>query len=244
MKNTAGKIVFIGLIVTTLSYCSSSRMNKSRSSKNENSSFEFALKHVLSNLEKARFQPIRTGWTHDYGFDYGGTLNTFEYVRSLMTYEELQKTSKHAIFLKGPHSSTSLNLNSNTSFGYYNPAFVNYLNTTLKKILRNEAFIELSRPSIIRFNILNKLKGYLEIYDLIEEDRDVFNKLRTNFEEKLAMGVWSSYDYRSYLPPRLETSKYWNWSETVYYFWVRRAIDGTKELWHQLIIDFIAAYES
>jgi len=247
MKNTISKIALLGIILLAFSYCMVSRdanNENSASSAGKKSKIEPALKSVISNLESARFMPIRTGWKYNYGFDDGGTLNSFEYLRSLMTYEEFQEVSPVKIFLKGPHTSTNLDLKSQNSFGYYNPKFVKQLHENLNRVLSSEAFVYLTRPSLEEFNILRKLRGYLEIYSIIENDQAEFNRLRSNFQEKLEKGEWSDYDYRSYLPAQLEMSDYWNWSETVYYFWVRRDIDGTKELWHHMIIDFITAYES
>jgi len=247
MKITISKIAMLGVLLLVLSYCMVSRdanNENSGSSAGKKSKIDPALRYVLSNLNSAEFTPIRTGWTFNYGFDDGGTLNSFEYIRSLISYEELQKESPLKIFLKGPHTSTNLNLKSQNSFGYYNPKFVKQLHENLKWILSNEAFVHLTRSGIEEFNILRKLRGYLEIYSIIENDQAEFNRLRSNFLEKLEKGEWSDYDYRSYLPAQLEMSDYWNWSETVYYFWVRRDIDGTKELWHKMIMDFITAYES
>ena len=247
MKNTISKMALLLITLLALSYCMVSRdANKenSGSSVGKKSKIDPALMHVLSNLNHAEFTAIRTGWKYDYGFDDGGTLNSFEYIRSLISYEELQRKSPVNIFLKGPHTSTTLNLKSQNSFGYYNPKFVKQLHENLNWILGNEAFVHLTRSSVEKFNILKKLRGYLEIYSIIENDQTEFNRLRLNFQEKLKADEWSDYDYRSYLPAQLEMSHYWNWSETVYYFWVRRDIDGTKELWHKMIMDFITAYES
>jgi hypothetical protein len=215
----------------------------SASSVGKNSKLEPALKYVISNLESARFLPIRTGWTHDYGFDDGGTLNSFEYIRSLMTYEEFQGKSREKIFLKGPHTSTNLNLKSQSSFGHYNPKFVKQLHANLNRVLSSEAFVYLTRPSVEEFNILRKLRGYIEIYSFIGKNKAEFDQLKSEYIEFLNKNEGPPYDYRQKLPTYLRENLY-NWSETDYYFWVRRDIDGTKELWNQIIIDFIEAYES
>jgi len=245
MKNTISKIALLGITLLALSYCMVSRdvnNENSGSSAGKKSKIDPALRYVLSNLNSAEFTPIRTGWTHDYGFDDGGTLNSFEYIRSLISYEELQKESPVKIFLKGPHTSTNLDLNSQNSFGYYNPKFVKQLHENLKWILSNEAFVHLTRPGVEEFNILRKLRGYLEIFSFIGKNKAEFDQLKSEYRELVNKNEWGSYDYRQKLPTYLRENLY-NWSETVYYFWVRRDIDGTKELWHKMIIDFIEAYE-
>jgi len=245
MKNTISKIALLGITLLALSYCMVSRdvnNENSGSSAGKKSKIDPALRYVLSNLNSAEFTPIRTGWTYDYGFDDGGTLNSFEYIRSLISYEELQKKSPVKIFLNGPHTSTNLNLKSQNSFGYYNPKFVKQLHENLKWILSNEAFVHLTRPGVEEFNILRKLRGYLEIFSFIGKNKAEFDQLKSEYRELVNKNEWGSYDYRQKLPTYLRENLY-NWSETVYYFWVRRDIDGTKELWHKMIIDFIEAYE-
>lgn len=49
------------------------------------------LSMVVKNLDKAEFRPVREGWQHDYGFGPGvGLLNTYEYLRSLTSFETFQ----------------------------------------------------------------------------------------------------------------------------------------------------------
>ena len=92
---------------------------------------------VIMNLDKAKFMPIREGWSFDYGFKSGYILNTFEYVRSLSTFENFQRKLPMKIFIGGPHTGSSLNLKSKYEFGRYNPEFVDMFHYELRDLLGN-----------------------------------------------------------------------------------------------------------
>ncbi len=247
MKNNLLKLTILSIILLTLS-CSIFLKKKNAENNTplakENEGFKQAIKYVFSNLEYAQFKPIRVDWAHDYGFDDGGTLNSFEYLRSLMPYSQFQKKCPVKIFLKGPHTNTALDLNSQNSFGYYNPEFVNLLHSSINHIIKNREFINSTRSALNKFKILKKLNDYLKIYNLIQENQSEFNKIKSEFVDLIETNKWDSYYYREKLPSILDTEYYWNWSETNYYFWVRRDVDNTKEKWHQIISDVIKAYEA
>ncbi len=246
MKNKLLKASILSVIILTLSssvLLKEINNNKALSTEN-NDDFTLAIKQVLSNLKNAKFKPIREGWTFDYGFDDGGTLNSFEYIRSLMTYSQFQKKSPVEIFLKGPHTNTTLNLNSQNSFGHYNPEFVKLLHTSINKLIHDKDFINTTRSSLTKFKIIDKLKGYIKVYNIIQENQSEFNKIKSEFVDLIETNKWDSYYYREKLPSILNTSDYWNWSETNYYFWIRRDIDDTKDKWHQIILDVITAYDT
>jgi len=247
MKNKFLKLTILSIVILTLS---SSIFLKEKNAENNttvtegNDDIKQAIKYVFSNLENAQFKTIREGWSFDYGFDDGGTLNSFEYIRSLMTYSQFQEKCPVKIFLEGPHTSAALDLNSQNSFGHYNPEFVNLLHTSINHVIKNKDFINSTRLALNKFKILKKLKDYLEIYNLIQENQSEFNKIKSEFVDLIATNKWDSYYYRDKLPSKLKTDNYWNWSETNYYFWVRRDIDGTKKVWHQIITDVVNAYET
>ncbi|MDA9121095.1 tetratricopeptide repeat protein [Flavobacteriales bacterium] len=205
-------------------------------------SVQSALNYVFLNLDSAYFKPVRTDWKHDYGLKTGaGTLNTFEYVRSILTYKQLQYAITEKIFLKGPHTASKLNLNSSNSFGHYNPKFVQELHSGLNELSSSKDFVEATRPAIIRFDVLKKLNQYLEVHSIIEDNECEFMHLRNNYEKQLKTGEWCSNGYRQNLPSNIITLGR-NWAATIYYFWIRREIDGTRDLWIEIIRDLANAY--
>lgn len=203
------------------------------------------IKNVIYNLDRAKFNPVRKGWQFDYGFSSGtGMLNTFEYLRSLMSFAFLQNMLPMNIYLSGPHSSDQLDLTNPNDFGHYNPEFVRYFHSVIASIISDRSFITSTQEMMNKYGIITNLKGLQDIYRLIEQDRNSFQKYKSEYQQLLHEHKWPEGGYRDHLPKELDQDKYWNWSETNYYFWIRRDIDGTMELWINIINDILDAYLS
>ena len=202
-----------------------------------------SIDYVVTHLDSASFQTVRDGWRFDYGLESGGTLNTFEYIRSLMTYGDFQNEIPQKIFISGPHSESYLNLTSQNSFGHYNPKFVKKFERSVRKLMEDKKFVDRTRFILNTYNIIGKIDGYLEIYNIIQNNKTEFESFRDSYLVKIQNGTWEGYDYRTYLPTMLDTGQYWNWSETNYYFWVRRDIDGTIQNWHKIMLEIKEAYK-
>lgn len=204
-----------------------------------------AVTNVVLRLDQARFQPVRQGWDFDYGFQEGtGLLNTYEYVRSLCSYEALQSALPMRIFERGPHSKDSLDLTNPYDFGRYNPEFVELFRATAGNLLESEAFIAASRDGMRKHGLLEKLERLREMHGYIEANTEEFDRFKKEFEAAIAGKTWGKDDYRTRLPKALDSEAYWNWSETAYYFWVRREVDGTRGIWIHLINDILRAYKA
>ena len=67
---------------------------------------------------------------YDY-FPNGGMRVFYCHAQNLIALGELERMSKQAIFLSGPHKGTRLDLKNAGSFGHYNPAFVDWMADTL-----------------------------------------------------------------------------------------------------------------
>lgn len=200
------------------------------------------LEFVVKNLEKATFQPVREGWQHDYGISEGGLLNKYEYIHSLLGYEQLQAILDYPIFLSGPHTKSDLNLNAEYSFGHYNPKFVSELRNDINEIISNKTFVKYTKPIIEKYDIPAFLKKYKTVYDIIKNNVEDFNEIKTKYLNDIENNTWGRNSYRSVLPDIIRTEPYWNWGETSYHFWVRRDIDNTKEIWIGIINDILNAY--
>ena len=201
------------------------------------------IEFVLSNLDKAKFMPIRQGWQYDYGFGPdSGMLNTYEYLRSLLSFESLQSKLDIKIFSEGPHDSSGLNLTDRFRFGHYNPRFVKNFHESLERLLNNRSFVSSSYESIEKYGLLQKLQRLSTLYQYIARNEREFQKYKMQYLNKLSNSSWPADGYRTFIPTKLNSSRYWNWAESAYYFWIRRDIDGTKELWIKLIDDTLQAY--
>ena len=197
---------------------------------------------TLKHLDKAVFTPWRTGWTHDYGFTPdSGMLNTFEYLRSLVTFERLQEILPMKIFVSGPHTKEALILTDPYTFGHYNPDFVKYFLQGVKTLAQNKSLIQTTKANMTQYGLIEKMKRFYIGYIYIEKNHDEFIQYKTRFEKKLEDQTWEENEYRN-IPKGLLYPNHYNWSESVYYFWVRREIDGTKELWIEVIKKGLVAY--
>lgn len=201
--------------------------------------------YVIENLDKATFQTVRTDWTHDYGLEPDtGMLNTYEYLRSLVSYEHLRATVPVDIYIKGPHGTQELDLTNLHSFGHYNPKFVMMFHKVVKNILRKPGFVRLTKADMQRYGIIKKLERLKWIYYYIEENNAEFQSYLDDYTVKLKDKTWPQNGYKDAMPEKLDSTTFWNWSEMVYHFWLRREIDGTKELWIEVINDILLAYEN
>lgn len=201
-----------------------------------------ALNYLAKNLDQATFSPIRVGFQYDYGFKNGWVLNKYEYIRSLLTYKGFQAMLDYPIYLSGPHTGDELNLNSKYSFGHYNPKFVAQLHKSALLMMSEKEFITNTKPLLEKYSILDFLKKHKSIYEITQKYPDEFNRIKLNFIKGIKDETWPEGEYRSMIPPLLDSNDYWNWSETSYHFWVRRDIDDTKDIWIGLITDVLNAY--
>lgn len=200
--------------------------------------------HVIQHLDKAKFQTVRTDWTHDYGFAPDtGMLNTYEYLISLVSFESLQAGLGVNIFLQGPHHSKELDLTNKLQFGHYNPEFVLLFHSALKQIIKDNQVISSTKANMTTYGLITKLERLRWIYNYIEANTSEFDSIVEDYRSNLAEKSWPEGQYKNAMPEKLHSAEFWNWSETVYHFWVRREIDGTKELWIELINDILQAYE-
>lgn len=200
------------------------------------------VKYVIQNLDKATFQTVRKDWNHDYGLPDAGMLNTYEYLRSLVSYEQFQAVLAVKIFSKGPHTGQNLDLTNPYEFGYYNPEFVLRFHSALNMLLKDKQFTESTKAFMTAYGLIDKLNKLQLIHHYIDENPAEFERYVDNYYRHVSKRVWPEGDYRLAMPEKLYSDEYWNWSETVYHFWIRREIDGTKQLWINVINDLLTAY--
>ena len=142
------KILLIGLLCACTSTKEAKSVAPSPSAERYSEPLLQKLQDVLFDIPNARFQPIRQGWQHDYGFAEGGMLNSFEYIRSLIDFQTLQSLLPVEIYVSGPHSREALNLNAPYAFGHHNPEFVRYLHIHLSELLSAPRFVESTKANL------------------------------------------------------------------------------------------------
>ncbi|QCX00767.1 hypothetical protein FGM00_11855 [Aggregatimonas sangjinii] len=244
MKRTWLVLIIFTLILLGLLSCGAGKEKKNQVAAEiatlEN--IKTTLDYLAKNLDQATFTPVREGWQFDYGFTDGWLLNKYEYVRSLVTYKRFQAMLDYPIYLSGPHTGDTLNLDAKYSFGHYNPKFVTQLHKSALILMNEEAFVANTKPLLQQYGILDFLRKHKHIHEITQEYPDEFESITSNFKSGIKDESWPEGGYRSMVPSVLDTYAYWNWSETSYHFWVRRDVDGTKDLWLGLITDVLNAY--
>lgn len=200
--------------------------------------------NAIRNLDKATLDPVPT-LPFDYGFSNGsGLLNTYSYLRSLMSFELLQSMMPMEIYLSGPHTGKELILNSQYQFGHYNPKFVEYFQGIIRELLKEKTFVTSTREMMIQYGLIEKLQRLQHIYKLINQNQKEFLEYKEKYQKMLSSKTLEEGDYRYELTPkRLDAEPYWNWAETDYNFWIRRSIDNTMPLWAGVIDSILEAYE-
>lgn len=201
--------------------------------------------NVIQHLDQAKFQTVRTDWTHDYGFaPDSGMLNTYEYLISLLSFEDLQAGLAVKIFTQGPHNLKGLDLTNKLQFGHYNPDFVLLFHSSVKQIINDKRVITSTKAGMTTYGLITKLERLRWIYNYIDANTAEFDAIVADYQLNLAAKSWPERHYKNAMPEKLHAAEFWNWSEMVYHFWVRREIDGTKELWIEVINDILQAYEN
>ncbi|KMQ49510.1 hypothetical protein CHISP_3585 [Chitinispirillum alkaliphilum] len=198
------------------------------------------INRVIPNLSQASFITVREGWTHDYGLRPGtGMLNTFEYIHSLVSYETLINSLVCIpVYRSGPHSTSGLHLTNKESFGHYNPLFLSAAHLALQSFLSSPGFIEATKDDMLKFGILEKIERLKYISNHISNNEQEFQYYVENFQTMLSSGTVK----RTYYPNSFRGPRYWYWADTVYNFWIRREVDGTRHIWIEIIEELANAY--
>ena len=200
---------------------------------------------ILNNLGNTQHQPFDKDWAYDYGFAPGtGIKNTFEHIRSLVSYSELQALLPFEIYTSGPHSRTELDLENTQDFGRYNLQFVENLEVGLSSLVENEDWLRSVAPKLRDTGLIEKLERFAEMHEYIENNFPEFENIRDIYADKVAEGTWPQGGHYQYLPNKLSGEKYWYWGDDTYFFWLRRDLDGTRIDFYNIVTTLLNALAS
>lgn len=192
-----------------------------------------AIRNAWANLYTAKFDEKTKGCTFDYGPN--GMRNIYCYVNSMFSYKKLVELSGVKPFVKGPHSATSLNLESPDDFGHYNIDFVKWLVDNMIPGAEDEEFKWVIQPIYDQF-FKRTARVYYMTWLKFKNDDEFRNKVVEKFKSDLAAGELKSFWYTAY-DNALPDVIYDEWLDGDYYygnvvgasvgFWIRRHVDGT-----------------
>lgn len=144
---------------------------------------------------------------------------------------KLEKWSKQAIFLTGPHFNGHLDFTSKVQFGHYNPEFVNWLHKHLIPAARSPAFRALTQPWYDRY-MQRLARTFYVTHEQLFADLNYLEQEKNTYLELLNS---------KQLPDFYAESAYWNFGNLeakgfsnyeiamTTLFWIRRIIDGTED---------------
>jgi hypothetical protein len=211
------------------------------------------IRKVLQDLDKAENQ----GTSFDY-WPNGGLRILYHYLRTFATYAQLSLHFGTSVWVSGPHTAKELDLHHPTSFGHYNPRFVEWLRSNIRFVTTKRAFV-LATSAIYGQYLSEIVTRYYVTYQLLRGNPDVMQELTKSFQEGLATGTLPQQYYYNLawsVAPEEQSPVHKlievldkqlghdsNVTCTAVYFWVRRHLDGTAPLFFSILVDLFVAYE-
>ncbi|MEM7182811.1 MAG: SH3 domain-containing protein [Spirochaetota bacterium] len=211
---------------------------------------------------------LKLGESHNHckEFDYfpdGGMRSFYCHLQEFLSYRELQSYVGIPIFQKGPHSRGSLDLNSKSSFGHYNPAFVNKLAHLFIPSEKGSLYHKFTQPIYDKY-VRPLARTFLAVFVKLHKNRSFWKKEADFYEEFLQEGKQTaSYDYEKFydfMHPEyikdgsintavsnqyLSYNSPWegNVVKTVVAFWVRRRLDRTYDEFYRGLVALLKVYD-
>ena len=184
----------------------------------------------LWDLMAEDYEPSREkdGTWLDVGFraKYGMTI-------AYASLDILETTFETPVFLRGPHGET-MNYQSKTSFGYYNPEFISRLKSSIKTILEIPAYRRVVKK-VYDQHLKGMANTYHEAYSIFEEPGYLEDLqciyLRQMAEPEGVNNIDFAEEFRSFADRLSNGPEKYDFYEahTAPSFWLRRSIDGTAD---------------
>ena len=172
-----------------------------------------------------------------------GFRGRYAAAKRLVSLNLLERITGEPVFLSGPHG-RDLELMSNTSFGYYNPKFLNKLLEAIREVASNQELKKQLQPFYDQ-QLKNYLRVYAQAYKPFAGNRELAEKYK-RYVESGKTGA-SYYPLQNELGPFVKemASKGYDASEAyaVPSFWVRRTIDGTEDQFAKILFTLMRLFD-
>lgn len=201
-------------------------------------------RRAASNLDK-------TGLVLANEFDYWpecGLRVMGGHLFSLISLYTLNRMLPCDLYVSGPHYYNRWNLNDPTDFGHYNPEAITYLGNLAKKVVADKKFVESTKPLVDQY-LKRQMVIMKGLYDGMNNNEicpdkqavleDIMNRegnIYVNQENCPACELLGNLDLED------GTYVYGNTGEMFLYWWGRRNVDGTMELFHDILETVYNAY--
>lgn len=179
-----------------------------------------------------------------------GIRGKYAMMKSDLSKNILQEIIGEKIFLLGPHTE-GINLNSQATFGHYNPVFLLKLNEHLNVLYQDDSFVAAAQSIYDE-----EFRNYFRLYYLSYAQATTNKKVISRYEEMVRNTPEAgAKDYRSDasyflqeafrgFAERMENEGYDVYEGFVCPgFWVRRSIDGTSDEFYTLLVSAMKTFD-
>lgn len=191
--------------------------------------------HWKPLMTKARSIPYSIGQTYIHDQGIRGKFNAFKKVFSIRALENM---TGEKVFLSGPHNDNNLDLSHDSTFGHYNPKFIEKVYELLDEALSNKTFVE-NFQNCYDKNFKQLFRAFYKTYPIIVWNPKLQNEYLA-FIDTVKSGeakMSASFFLQEKMRPHAEA-----WNDLNYYevvstgsFWVRRCIDQSEEEFFHLL---------
>jgi hypothetical protein len=224
------KILFLGLLFVATYYACSPKLNLTSNS----AMLTEKLNNIVANWDSMSPEVSNSTCT-SYLDDVGVRIRYMRAKPELGLFVVESIVGKKA-FVKGPHT-RGVNCSSDSSFGHYDPAFINRLQEVLKLTFNSKVFVDRFQPFYDQ-----ELKQYLRTYYLSYQTGTTSEAIREGYLIQLDSSTrdenpsWYLQESFRTHANEMEAKGYdWYESNTCAGFWVRRSIDGTADEFYGLL---------
>ena len=181
-------------------------------------------------------------------FDYWpecGLRITGSHLFSLLSLRTLNRMLPCELYVSGPHHYNRWELNCPYEFGHYNPEAVRYLGQLASNVVADEQFVEQTRP-LVDMYLKRQMFILMELYDGLN-DKDLCGDKQEVLDNIMSLrgqayGDTPSGFFLNQLDIEDGSYVYSNTGEMFLYFWARRNVDGTMEMFHDALKTIYLAY--
>lgn len=196
----------------------------------------------LWNLLNYEYEPNRD---RDATWLDAGLRSKYGTAKLYASLEMMEGAFGVPVFVSGPHTE-HMNFNSQTSFGHYNPEFINLLTTKVKMVLEEPMFKKVLK-NLYDQHFSSLLLTYKDAYSFVHSDPSLFDDIQGDYNglindpkgtsEGSLQEEFRDYADKRYFTPEVRklaqktASPKGDWYEkvTAPAFWIRRSIDGTDK---------------
>jgi len=211
----------------------------------ENGIYKIMEVGYLWELLDSNYEPIRE--RDDTWLDVG-LRSKYAMAKNYASISILEEAFDEDIFVRGPHAG-DMDFNSTTSFGYYNPRFIEKAHQALDVALQNPMFKKVARP-LYEKHLKSMAHTYQDAFAFVQKEDAMRSRLINDYifamasPEGVIVGSFQE-KFRGYAEA-LEKEKNADIYEgfTAPSFWIRRHIDGTADDFSNLLNMAIGHMES